>query len=120
MVRESLNESVVLYRPALAQNATAKRTFKSAVVHKVKFNQPARATYTDTTGAYVQSSAVLFFNIGRSYFSANDLGSVFKAGDLVVLGEKVEKTPPEERFVVKSVTLHRFKGVPHHYEVTCV
>lgn len=121
MVRESLNESVVVYRPTVAQNTSAKRKFTSARVFKVKFDQPSGGSFTDTTGAVMTRTATLYFNIGRSYFLAPDgFEERFRAGDLITIGKEVLSSPPEERFVVKRVTEHRHKGVLHHYEVSCV
>lgn len=122
MIYESLNETLCIYRPIVAQNTSAKRTYKRGMVYRVKFAQPSTGASVDSTGVVRQRSATLYFNPERSYYRAIDDGFelCLKEGDVIVLEDEIKKNPPNERFVVKSVTTCRFKGLVHHYEAICV
>lgn len=122
MIRESLTERLCIYRPTTKQDTSAKRTYKRGYAYKVKFAQPSTGATVDSTGVVRQRSATIYFNPPTSYFTAIDDGFSleFKSGDVITFGD-IQKTPKEDdKFVVKSVTVHRFKGVIHHYEVICV
>lgn len=115
MVTSALVNEVSLYRPQKEIGTAGKQTFDFATVHNVKLAQASYAWNNDTTGATSIKSAVLYYNFDSS-FQDPVMAPRFKAGDIVCIGHS-GASPSDDRFVVKSVTEHTFKGKRHHFEV---
>lgn len=115
MVVHALVSEVSLYRPQKETNTTAKQTFSFASVYNVKLAQSSYGFSNDTTGETSIKSGVLYYNFDTS-FQDPVMTPRFKAGDIICVDHK-GSTPSSDRFVVKSVTEHQFKGKRHHLEV---
>ena len=115
MVASALVSEVSLYRPQKETGTAGKQTFDFATVYNVKLAQTSYAWNNDTTGATSIKSAVLYYNFDSS-FQDPEMSPRFKAGDIVCVAND-GPSPSDDRFVVKSVTEHTFKGKRHHFEV---
>lgn len=115
MVASALVSEVSLYRPQKETSTAGKQTFSFSTVYNVKMSQPSQAWTNDITGATSLKSCTLYYNFDTSF--QNPLMSPhFKVGDIVCINHTGEN-PSEDRFVVKNVTEHTFKGKKHHLEV---
>ena len=115
MVASALVSEVSLYRPQKETSTAGKQTFSFATVHNVKLAQSSKGYTNDVTGETSLRSSVLYYNFDSS-FQEPVLSPRFKAGDIVCVGH-TGSSPSDDRFVVKSVTEHTFKGKRHHFEV---
>ncbi len=115
MVTNALVSEVSLYRPQKETTTTGKQTFSFATVYNVKLNQSSQGWTNDITGATSLKSCTLYYNFDTS-FQDPVMSPRFKVGDIVCVDYN-GSSPSEDRFVVKNVTEHTFKGKRHHLEV---
>ena len=111
----ALSNSVDIFRPSKGEGYNGAVIYQKATLYNIKLAQPTRGWTVDTGGAMRSVTATLYFNVGHSSV-VGGLEPIFAVGDMVcdVSGDS---EPSEERLVVRSVTVQRFKGSVHHYEV---
>lgn len=116
MLLSTLSEEYSVFRKS-GDGLLVPSGFKKAKVSNVKLAQPSHGWTVGTNGAVNERTATLFFHPDKSLItSISGDWNGFEVGDMVCSLTDADR-PPEDRFVVKSITKQSFKGRFHHFEI---